>query len=70
MTIRLAEDLYERLRLVAFEKRVAMAELVREGIEMMLAAESARNSEVVHRDGDPRNNDPANLELRKSRAGQ
>lgn len=38
MSVRLPEDLHERLRLAAFEHRISMNVLVCEGIELRLAA--------------------------------
>lgn len=38
MSVRIPEDLYEQLRLAAFEQRVPMNSLVSEGIVLKLAA--------------------------------
>jgi predicted DNA-binding protein len=38
LTVRLEPDMYERLRLAAFERRVPQAVIIREGLEARLAA--------------------------------
>jgi predicted DNA-binding protein len=37
LTLRLEPDLYERLRLLAFERRVSLASIIREGTEARVA---------------------------------
>jgi predicted DNA-binding protein len=37
LTLRLEPDLYERLRLLAFKRRVSLASIIREGTEARLA---------------------------------
>jgi predicted DNA-binding protein len=37
MTIRLPKELYERLRLAAFEDRTSQAAIITEGVELRLA---------------------------------
>lgn len=38
MSVRIPEDLYEQLRLAAFEARVPMNTLIAEGVKLKLAA--------------------------------
>lgn len=45
MSVRIPEDLYEQLRVAAFERRVPMNTLVSEGIELRLAELKAAATE-------------------------
>jgi hypothetical protein len=60
MTIRFPADVHENLRREAFVTKRSMTELVTESV----AARYAGKHKVIHHiDGDPGNNDPANLVL-------
>jgi hypothetical protein len=60
ITFRLPLDVYENLRREAFVTRRPMNELVTESV----AARYAGRHKVIHHiDGNPGNNDPANLRL-------
>jgi predicted transcriptional regulator len=65
-TVRLPGDLYERLRLAAFKRHVPQNTLIVDAIDAHLRwLEAGHEKEVDHKDGDPLNNDPANLEVRE-----
>ena len=66
MSVRFRPDLHERLRRVAFDRRESMNEIVNDAVEAWLRILEVRGKEVHHKDGDPRNNDPSNLEIRES----
>jgi hypothetical protein len=65
ITFRLPADLYEWLRREAFETREPMNTIAVEALAAERGRRGGSGREVVHRDGDPRNNDPANLELKE-----
>jgi hypothetical protein len=60
MSIRLPRDVYENLRSEAFVTRRPMNEIITESVA---ARYHGRGKAVHHIDGDPLNNDPANLVL-------
>lgn len=60
-SIRLPRDLYEELRRESFETRRPMNELITESV---VARYAGKRKVIHHIDGNPYNNDPANLELR------
>jgi hypothetical protein len=66
MSTRLPTDLHEWLRREAFELREPMNAIVVAALEERRARSGARGRWVYHKDGDPLNNDPANLEIRES----
>lgn len=66
ITIRLPKDLYEQLRLAAFEDRTTQNAIITDALAERLARRSLRGKTVHRIDGDPRNNDPSNLEIRES----
>ena len=66
MGARLPTDLHEWLRREAFELREPMNAIVVAALEERRARSGARGRWVYHKDGDPRNSDPANLEIRES----
>jgi hypothetical protein len=66
MTVRLPGELYEWLRREAFETREPMSVIIIAAISEYRARASARGGEIHHADGDPRNNDLGNLEVRES----
>ena len=63
-TVRLREDLYERLRRASFDQRVSQNSIIEEALDAHLRRLESQGKVVAHKDGDPRNNDPANLEIR------
>jgi metal-responsive CopG/Arc/MetJ family transcriptional regulator len=67
MSIRLPKDLHEELRLAAFEDRTSQTAIIVDAVRDRLAARRLRGGQVAHLDGNPRNNDPANLEVREGR---
>jgi HNH endonuclease len=66
MTVRLPGELYEWLRREAFETREPMSVIIIAAISEHRARASARGKGIHHKDGNPRNNDLDNLELRES----
>ena len=66
MTIRFPRELHEWLRREAFETREAMSAIVLAAVERERSIRSMRGKEIHHADGDPRNNDLGNLEVRES----
>jgi hypothetical protein len=65
MSVRLPADLYEWLRLEAFNTREPMSTIIIAALEERRARSGMRGKWVFHKDGDPRNLDPSNLELRE-----
>jgi len=65
MSTRIPPDLYEWLRHEAFELREPMNAIVVAALEERRARSGTRGRWVFHKDGDPANNDPGNLELRE-----
>jgi len=72
MSARLPVSLHEELRLEAFERRVPMNTILVESVAAHVAARKAGvkpGDWIIHKDGDPANNDLDNLEVvRPSRA--
>jgi hypothetical protein len=66
MTARLPADLHEWLRREAFELRAPMNSIVVAALEERRARNGMRGRWVYHKDGDPLNSDPGNLEIRES----
>ena len=64
MSTRLPADLHEWLRREAFDLREPMNSIVVAALEERRARNGARGRWVFHKDGDPLNNDPSNLELK------
>ena len=64
MTTRFPRELYEWLRAEAFETRESMNSIIIASVRERRARTATRGKQVHHRDGNPRNNDPANLELK------
>jgi len=65
MSIRLPGDLHEWLRREAFETREPMNGIIVAALNERRTRSGMRGKWVYHKDGDPRNNDPSNLELRE-----
>ena len=63
LSIRLSRDLYERLRKAAFDHREPMNSIIARGTETELSRLRMRGKEIRHKDGNPCNNDPANLRI-------
>lgn len=63
LTMRLPKDLYEQLRREAFDERTSQNAIVVEALTAHFARRAARGLVVHHIDGDPSNNDPANLQI-------
>lgn len=63
MTLQLSPELAERLRTVADRQHRSMHGQMLTYIERGLDQDEAARGAVHHKDGDPRNNDPANLEI-------
>ena len=66
MSTRLPADLWEWLRHEAFNTREPMNSIVIAALEERRARSGMRGKWVYHKDGDPLNNDPSNLELREA----
>jgi HNH endonuclease len=58
--------LYEKVTETANARAMTVATWIREAALEKLERAGLNGNQVVHLDGDPRNNDPSNLELRES----
>ena len=68
LSVRLPVDLHEWLRHEAFDLREPMNGIIVAALEDRRARSGMRGRWVFHKDGDPFNNDPSNLELRDAAA--
>lgn len=59
-------DLKDRIKAEASRQETTASRVLDEGMAEYLDRREVAGKQVTHRDGDPRNNDPSNLEIRES----